>query len=299
MTHQEFTDYGDQLFNRLASRFPHAHKFRLLVTQPLSWQRLEAIRFAALGYVSACLGRPVRDERELGMELGKANFANMTPNGLLVPKREFVLEFNVFQRAVAGIFEDFDLCGLAAAVHVPASLRLVTGLEDSARDKRPRATGKLHSDVWAGEPVDAVVVHIPLFGDPENIGIQFQEMQRDQELAFMRVLEDYEEGAGLGTVHYGCQFRSGNIYFADARLLHATVRNRGGFRLSVDFRFRLPSDGQYKAMSDAILTNGRSDNYMAYDQFRKFTSRSLMVFDNTVKEGPVTKYAADFRTLDY
>src|SRR5271155_523167 len=94
----QFSKYGDQLFNRLLDRFPKAQKWRLLMAQALSPEQFERIRFAAATYVSASLGskKLILEEAELldNLERLRSTMPNITPNGLLVPKREFILEFN-------------------------------------------------------------------------------------------------------------------------------------------------------------------------------------------------------------
>ena len=104
------------------------------------------------------------------------------------------------------------------------NLRIAEGTPKAARDSRAYATNKMHSDVWAGEPLDAVVLHLPLYGDAENIGVEFCEMTPAKEQQFMRILKDYDEGKELfaDMKTYDCTMKLGNIYFADARLLHAT-----------------------------------------------------------------------------
>jgi hypothetical protein len=287
---RRFSRYGDELFSKLFDRFPDGRKWRLLIEQALPPDRFQKIRCAAAGYVSACLGskKVILEDAELIDALLKRRAAmpNITPNGLVVPKREFVLEFNAFHKAVAAAFNDLGLEDLIEAIHIPISLRVAEGRKDEERDARPYATNKMHSDVWAGEPLDAVVVHLPLFGDAENIGVQFAEMQAEKEQEFMRVLKDYSEGSELWD-HlklYDCVMKLGNIYFADARLLHATLRRKPGLRVSIDFRFRMRSEGPYRLVSEEILKAGRQSNYLSYGDFCRIGSDQMIVFDETCEE---------------
>jgi hypothetical protein len=287
---QQFSEYGDQLFNQLLDRFPESKKWRLLMAEALSPERFAQVRFAAATYISACLGskKTITDETELldAIERLRGTMPNITPNGLLMPKREFVLEFNLLHKSIAGIFKDFQIDEMIETMHVPVNLRIAQGTPKAAVDSRAYATNKMHSDVWAGEPLDAVIVHLPLFGDAENIGIDFCEMTAAKEQQFMRILKDYDEGKELfeDMKRYDCTMKLGNIYFADARLLHATMRKKPGLRVSLDFRFRMRSEGPYRAAADEILKAGRQPNYFSFPDFCRIGSDDMMAFDETCDE---------------
>lgn len=290
MTPLEFSDYGDKLFNQLGASLNGSRAWRLLVEQPLKEAQLVSIRYAVAAYLSECLGspQPILDEAELLAEVRarKDDAVNITPNGLVVPKRDFIMPFNAVQRAVASAFKSLGIDEIVDAFHVPISLRIADGTVNQARDLRPYATNKMHSDVWAGEPLDAVVVHMPLFGDAENVGVEFCEMDREKEMQLMRILSDYAEGtaeAGQLT-RYNVVMKLGHAYFADARLLHGTLRRAPNLRISIDFRFRMKSSGLYREAAEKILTSGRMENYVSPREFFKIGSETLMVFEESCEE---------------
>ena len=290
MTPLEFSDYGDKLFNQLGASLNGSRSWRLLVEQPLKEAQLVSIRYAVAAYLSECLGspQPILDEAELLAEVRarKDDAVNITPNGLVVPKRDFIMPFNAVQRAVASAFKSLGIDEIVDAFHVPISLRIADGTVNQARDLRPYATNKMHSDVWAGEPLDAVVVHMPLFGDAENVGVEFCEMDREKEMQLMRILSDYAEGtaeAGQET-RYDVVMKLGHAYFADARLLHGTLRRAPNLRISIDFRFRMKSSGLYREAAEKILTSGRMENYVSPKEFFKIGSETLMVFEESCEE---------------
>jgi hypothetical protein len=194
--------------------------------------------------MAACLDLrgPVPAEAELlrCFQERRQALANLTPNGVLMPKREFTLEFNLLNRAVATVLSEFLPDDLVASIQSLIRYRIVDGAVDARRDQRPYATNKLHSDVWAGDPVDSVTLIIPVLGDPRNIGVEFFEMPRGLEWSYMRPLADYDLGAGIEPLvpYEGLNFDVGSAYFFDSRLLHRTQRKAPGLRVSLDVRFR-------------------------------------------------------------
>mgnify|MGYP004281447191 CR=1 FL=1 len=71
-----------------------------------------------------------------------AGLPNITPNGLILPKRQTSAAYNLVHQVVAGIFAAFGLPDHAAAVHTPVNIRLVDGRPDAAIDGRPRASAR-------------------------------------------------------------------------------------------------------------------------------------------------------------
>jgi len=288
----QFSRLGDQHFDQLAARFSDNNKLRLAFEHRLNPERYEQIRHAAAGYISACLQskRTILSEGQLIEQLmtRKESIPNYALNGLLVPKKEHVVEFNLFHRSVAAAFTDFKLDDLVDTIDLPLNVRMVYGKADSSRTSLPYSSSKLHSDAWFGVPADAVVVILPLFGDIDNITVEFGEMPQDQELANMRVLRDFDEGKSIPMVvpYSHVQMRHGSIYFSDTRMLHKTVRRKTeGVRLSVDFRFRMTGTQTYREMVPADERVQGADFSIPYAQWLKVGTDRLMAFDETAEEG--------------
>jgi hypothetical protein len=154
-------------------------------------------------------------------------------------------------------------------------------------DQHPYATNKLHSDVWSGDPLDAMVAHFPLFGDTENLGVEFAEIPADEELATIKIFKSYDKGLefegrskGYGVVNY----RQGFACFADSRLLHKTIRRSSGLRVSLDIRVRMKTDGAFRQIANENMSPDRNVNYLNYAGWSKIGSESLLVFPETVAE---------------
>ncbi|MBE9006722.1 hypothetical protein IQ259_17025 [Fortiea sp. LEGE XX443] len=285
-----FSQLGDKLFNELAERIATRHQYRLLFEHTLKTELFQQIRVAVAGYISACLNSPIiLSETEMLNRLLEARntLPNYTGTGLLMPKREHVLAFNVFQKSVADAFYQLGANDIIDSVDLPVNLRMVYGQTNAEKLRLPFTSSKCHSDVWAGVPSDATVVVLPLFGDIDNITIEAGEMPREMELGAMGVMSDFDEGKDIPMVvsYTEAKLQHGTMYFNDARGLHQTVRRKTeGLRISVDFRFRRKFNEAYRAMVVPSIAGVEEDMSVPYENWLKVGKETLIVFDETVEQ---------------
>ncbi|MEE2959168.1 MAG: hypothetical protein VYA34_00380 [Myxococcota bacterium] len=187
---------------------------------------------------------------------------NRTPNGLVLPKVENIKSFNAVHASMASMSSHF-LNHHASGVHLPLSVRIVGGKTDVVHRHRNRATSKFHSDVWAAEPSNGMMVFLTLGGDLEKSGIEFVEPDVfPGEL--IAPLNDFSNGAELAKRgrSYDIRLEPGCLYFSDPYLLHRTSQ-RGGPRLSLDFRFL-----SHEILdSDHFLDTPRLKNYISVEDW--------------------------------
>ena len=200
---------------------------------------------------------------------------NVTPNGLVLPKSETCLEYNIIHSVVADIFRGLGIDNFVDGIHLPVNIRMVNGRKNAKIDNRPRASVKIHSDIWAGEPAEAIMVFLPLFGDTVSNGVKFFEIDEFPE-SLIRPLNDYDEGGGPKLVAnarvYKCGFNVGEVVFTDPFLLHQTVKNKEGLRLSIDFRFT----AREKLPTDRLMHSKRLPDYIPLSEWCDYGSGRLM-----------------------
>src|SRR5690606_6759083 len=121
---------------------------------------------------------------------------NITPNGLVLPKIENQLGFNVVQKEAIAAFDALGLGEHIARVQWPVNIRLQSGTPNPVIDARPRASVKPHSDIWAGDPASGLMCFLAVLGNPECSGIDFIQPKNFPK-SFVRPLEDYNEGQEL------------------------------------------------------------------------------------------------------
>jgi hypothetical protein len=307
-----FSQLGDRFFNELAGKIATKQQYRLLFEHTLKPELFQQIQVAAAVYISACLNSPIiLSEAEMLHQLLEARntLPNYTGTGLLMPKREHAVEFNLFQKSVAEAFYQLGANDLIDAVDLPVNLRMVYGETNAEKMGLPFASSKCHSDVWAGVPGDATVVVLPLFGDINNITIEAGEMPREMELQAMRVMSDFDEGRNIPMVvsYTEAQLQHGTMYFNDARGLHQTVRRTTKeLRISVDFRFRRKFNEAYRAMIPPSIGGVETDMSVPYEDWLKVGKETLIVFDETSLQArerqnssaPVPLYTRGYRLVE-
>ncbi len=227
---------------------------------------------------------------------------NITPNGLVLPKKNSFLLYNQIHRCVARILSYCRMDDQITAVHHPVNIRVVNGTPNPMIDSRPRASSKWHTDVWAGELPQSIVVFLPVFGDMEENGVEFAEPNDAFYPQYVCSLPDYDDGAGVVGRPYDFRMRTGSIYFMDSYLLHRTQKKAAGLRLSVDFRL-LPK----KLLdSDLKLKTPREADYLPRADWATCGESWLLHTNANASEFPFHEtinkssnmYAANFDRID-
>ena len=226
---------------------------------------------------------------------------NITPNGLILPKQQTYLAYNQIHAAIVEIINLLNLEAHIKSVHAPVNIRLVNGMPDPTVDTRPRASVKMHSDMWAGEPANAIMVFLPIYGEHGKIGIKWIEPLTFP-VSLMRPLDDFDEGLSLieNGIEYDAGFNPGDLLLVDPFLLHATQKNACGMRLSLEFRF-IASEN---LISDKHAPGTRHQNYLSYPEWSDIGQRRILVSEELLSPflgeyGPTKNdYAAEFKIVD-
>ena len=226
---------------------------------------------------------------------------NVTPNGIVLPKQETYLSHMMLHREVVRVFEAAGLPEHIEAIQAPINVRLVSGRPDSTIDSRARASAKFHTDIWAGEPASGFMVFLPILGDTKNIGIRWVEANGIP-ADFRQSISDFDEGRHLieGGTEYPVEFRNGDVLLSDPLLIHATQKNGGQLRISIDVRCITKT----KIADDEATPGTRRDYYFPYNVWRDIglghiltTSARLEPYtgpDHTV----LNRYAAKYEIFD-
>lgn len=242
MTLERRTQAFDEMSRRFACKRPSKLISIYKAPEPL-WNHL---RFAAMTYMSACLpGSPIiQDEKELlGLfETEQKRISNITPNGMIVPKRHLVLEYNLLVRAFARIVDSMNIQDLIVSWHVPLNLRIKFAEASADNLKRHHPTEHIHSDSWAGESAESVTTHIPIFGDADRNHMLFYDPPADFQEEWLGPRPTYLDGAEIASRYTKLPDypKKGELAVADFSSLHASHRDPGsGTRVSIDTTFVL------------------------------------------------------------
>ena len=162
---------------------------------------------------------------------------NRTPNGVLLPRVETFLSFNLIHQALVRMFETMGFFPQLASLQRACNVRILSGAPDAHTEKRPFASSKLHTDIWAGEPLGSLLFNILVLGEPDAVDLEFFEPDSFPE-RLLKPLEDYDLGKEMAGLAKRCPIKSelGIVLVSDSLSLHQTVKRRRGYRVSIDFR---------------------------------------------------------------
>ena len=166
---------------------------------------------------------------------------NVTPNGGVVPKREYQLEYNIFLRSWcecvrAMIAPQPDLL---KKFRVTPNIRVKFGTELEENIGRPLDTALPHSDAWVEGPW-GMNCHIPVLGDVKNNYLFFYKLLDEEKFSenFLDNASTYNEMQWVldyYTPDDDLIPLSGHINISDYALLHKTFRRSPcGSRISID-----------------------------------------------------------------
>lgn len=206
---------------------------------------------------------------------------NVTPNGVVMPKVENTAAYNLLHHMVASIVvKDLNPVEVAA-VFAPINVRLVDGTPNSQIDSRPRASTKKHSDIWAAEPSRSATLFITVMGDTDRTTVRFWE-PKDFPAEYQRSMPDYLDGAKVteGAIEYPASFRNDHLISMDAFCLHQTVKDGGGYRVSLDFRMLY----KRRLDSDAYFDTPRLQNYLPLSLWSGLGQSHMLVSRKSIKE---------------
>lgn len=278
----------NERFDRLAAAVGHTARQGMVLEHRLEENFFQTLQWTVRAYVSASLSSQgtVLSESEIIQRLSdeKNPLLNQTANGVLVPKYEFSMEYNSLHRCLAQMMESLGLEGITDSWQLPVIVRAVEGKpRDPKTWLRPYATTKIHSNVWAGEPSDLVLLNLPVLGDIENTTIRWFQPPAEAGEKFLRTLNDFGEGDAVvrESLPLDLTPKLGHLYFSDAWVLQQTQQNGGGPRVSIDLRVRLKSSPQEKKRAQWEARSKCLEQYVPWQTWRRVGRHAIVVFEDT------------------
>ena len=165
---------------------------------------------------------------------------NVTPNGGVVPKKEYALEYNMFIRSWCNIVKEFikDDPSYLKKFRLTPNIRIKYAEELEDNVGRGLDTAWPHSDAWVEGPW-GMNCHLPIFGDTKNNYLHFYKLKDESafEDFFLDTSEVYTNMQWVVDFYEDDTIvpERGYINVSDYALLHKTKRNPGaGTRVSID-----------------------------------------------------------------
>lgn len=205
---------------------------------------LDEFRFSVMLYVSKAFNFEFTSEESEFMkrlDSCRANRLNITPNGAVVPKKEYQLEFNMVLRAWSKLVQHM-ISGnpkMLNKIRMTPNVRIKFGEELEENHGRPLNTSIPHSDAWIDGPW-GIICYTPLLGDVLNNNLYHYKPKNPDEFSddwlalspsfgdMQWTLEFYEQSDEITPI-------KGKIHLVDYALIHETHRNPNcGTRISID-----------------------------------------------------------------
>ena len=179
---------------------------------------------------------------------------NITPNGAIVPKREYHLEYNLVLRSWCELVSQISKKNprLLKLFRITPNIRIKFGKELIDNKKRELSTSYPHSDAWVEGPW-GMNCYIPFFGDTKNNNLQFYQPIRKFKESFMSISPSYKKMQWVMDYYEKINKivpQPGYVNLSDYAAIHNTFRKKNcGTRVSIDTTLFV---GNYKPHKDRL-----------------------------------------------
>ncbi len=174
------------------------------------------------------------------------NLPNITPNGVIVPKRENFLSYFKIQNSVFNLCTEYSINKIYDKIEL-CEIRLMRSNKYNYNSKRSYASSKIHSDTWSGNPCDSKIA-LYIDGDKKNT-INFYKPKKINK-SFFSKKKNYD----TAIKKYGFKklkpFNHKCLTIFDQACLHQTMNKDKDLRLSLDFGITLKSIKEKKKFSN-------------------------------------------------
>jgi len=166
---------------------------------------------------------------------------NKTPNGVLNPKNETLLEFEEIQKSINNIFEDLGIYNHIKKLTTP-NIRYKSIKESPDAQNRPYYTSKIHSDAWVGHQGDSIFL-IGILGDINNNTVEFNE-PIGAHSDYLCKAESFDEGnTRYESLKYLGTLTKQKLGVMDHACAHRTlIKENSGPRISLDIAVLVNSE---------------------------------------------------------
>ena len=197
----------------------------------------------------------------------KKNRTNVTPNGAVVPKREYNLEYNLTLKIWAEIIRDLTKkkTNLLKYFRMTPNIRIKYAIDFKDNLKRELNTSIPHSDAWVEGPW-GMNCYAPIFGDNIRNNLLFYEPINFKS-DFLKLSPSYNNMQWVIKNYKKINFKpkKGHLYISDYALIHNTHRSKNcDTRISIDStifvdKFNHPPKSRIKEYRHSIPIIGEEE----------------------------------------
>ena len=203
---------------------------------------------------------------------------NRTPNGMIRIYKENFKSYNIIHNILRQILKKNKLDEKFLRIQKTFKIRCVTNKFHKKTKKRPYSTNKIHTDIWVGEPISALLFNIPIFNF-NDIGINFFQPNK-KIFNHLDKISDYDIAKPYTETlkKYSIKLNKEVMFLSDPIVCHQTQTNfkkKLVGRLSIDFR-AIPKDLlNYEKKVNKIISRKKIIN-----RFRAILKKIVIKFVN-------------------
>lgn len=209
------------------------------------------------------------------------NLPNKTPNGMIVPYFENFKSYNLVHDILSQILIKNNFVKHFSDIQTSFKIRVISNKISKKNLTRDKSSFKVHSDVWASEPISHLLINIPVLGNSKEIGLRF--FHPDQDLSNFNVrLDNFSEANDLfkNIKPYNMKFSKGLIFLSDAFALHQTFISPNALKKKIDGRLSIDIRATYKTLlpeEKNIKTFKTPETYIPINDWKKLSTNKILV----------------------
>ena len=233
-----------QRFDLIKNSWNLVKKHDLFLYHELSQELLNELKLSIMLYISKAMNFEFTFDEDLFIERLEKNKDfrdNITPNGAIVPKKEYQLEYNMVLRSWSRIL--LEIVGtkpeLIKKFRMTPNVRIKFGTEIEENVGRALNTSWPHSDAWLDGPW-GINCFIPILGDikKNNLAFYIPKDETQFQDTFLDTAKTYEEKQWVLDYYKMVPElfpEKGKIHLSDYALIHGSYREEScGTRISLD-----------------------------------------------------------------
>ena len=244
-----------KIIKQLSKRFQCKKITDFMLEIKLPKNLFENLSIATKTYIARCIdaNKIILDEKKLLRKfIARRKFIkNITPNGIIVPKSDVSLEFNLLVKSYVDIVKFLNIGNLITNFHFPPNLRVKFAKLNRKNLNRKHPTEIMHADTWTGANPNWLAVHLFILGDIKNNHIRYARPPQNFNEDWLKPIKNSTEGEKISKKFKIINYvpKKGSLIIADTTVIHQSYRKKNaGIRISLDtgFDIKMPNLRSFK-----------------------------------------------------
>ena len=227
-----------KIYDQVKSKLKISEDFDVVFNIKLDKKSLNELKKVTKIYVSKCLELQYEKKFKIRKDFLYSykneiyKLTNITPNGVVRPKKETIKFYFKIQSVLKKILKKNKLLDFVEFIEFP-EVRIVKPMHEKYQKNRPFATSKPHSDAWAGHPADGRT-NIFIDGDVKNTLIYY--LPINPKPSILTKKNNYNQKIKtFDGVKKLTNMKDGLFYYFDMLCVHHTKNDKCKPRMSIDF----------------------------------------------------------------